>query len=136
MIMKLYVKDLLVGFEGKLKVGSEVLNREISDDDVAKAFGLALKAIRNSQEITLRKMAEDVDIPNPTINRYENGQNLPSLSQAIKIANYFDLSVELMLIMGLTALYDGADIVPFYSVLKNALENSKKENALNRARRK
>ena len=81
-------------------------------------------------------MAEDVDIPNPTISRYENGQNLPSLLQAIKIANYFDLSVELMLIMGLTALYDGADIVPFYSVLKNALENSKKENALNRARRK
>lgn len=134
--MKLYVKDLLIGFDGGLKVKKELLDKEVSDEDIAKAFGMAIKAARSEQNITLRKMAEEVEIPNPTINRYENGQNLPSLLHAIKISNYFDLSVELMLIMGLAALYDGTDIKPYYAQIINALNEIKKKHVLNRAKRK
>ena len=134
--MKLYIKDLLIGFESVVTVKDNILNTEVKEDDIAKAFGLALKEVRKAQGITLRKMSEDIEIPNPTINRYENGQNIPSLLQAVKIANYFHISIELMLILGMTALIENVDIGKFYQQLRYALDEAKKKNIINRARKK
>ena len=134
--MKLYIKDLLIGFESVFTVKDNILNTEVKEDDIAKAFGLALKEVRKAQGITLRKMSEDIEIPNPTINRYENGQNIPSLLQAVKIANYFHISIELMLILGMTALIENVDIGKFYQQLRYALDEAKKKNIINRARKK
>ncbi len=134
--MKLYIKDLLIGFESVFTVKDNILNTEVKEDDIAKAFGLALKEVRKAQGITLRKMSEDIEIPNPTINRYENGQNIPSLLQAIKIANYFHISIELMLILGMTALIENVDIGRYYQQLKGALDEAKKKAIINRARKK
>lgn len=134
--MKLFIKDLLLGYEGIFTVKDDILNTEIKEEDITKAFGLALKEVRKAQGITLRKMSEDIEIPNPTINRYENGQNIPSLLQAIKIANYFHISIELMLILGMTALIENVDIGRYYQQLRGALDEAKKKAIINRARKK
>ena len=134
--MKLFIKDLLLGYEGIITVKDDILSTEIKEEDIAKAFGLALKEVRKAQGITLRKMSEDIEIPNPTINRYENGQNIPSLLQAIKIANYFHISIELMLILGMTALIENVDIGKYYQQLRGALDEAKKKAIINRARKK
>ena len=126
----------MLGYEGIFTVKDDILNTEIKEEDITKAFGLALKEVRKAQGITLRKMSEDIEIPNPTINRYENGQNIPSLLQAIKIANYYHISIELMLILGMTALIENVDIGRYYQQLRGALDEAKKKAIINRARKK
>ena len=62
-----------------------------------------------------------MDIPNPTINRYENGINIPTITQAVKLADYFDLSIELFIAMGLAAIYEDMDIIEQVEKLERAM---------------
>lgn len=49
----------------------------------------ALKQLRISKGIKQRYVAETCEINNNQIRRYEAGENLPSLSHAVKIAEFY-----------------------------------------------
>lgn len=126
--MKIKFKDLLVNIKGQLKHSTDkLLEREFDEMDIAKAFGFAVKSIRKYKNITLVQMEKDLEIPNPTLSRYENGLNIPSMTQAIKISDYFDIGVNLMIIFGLVAIYENADFIPEYQKIMNALNNMNRE---------
>lgn len=82
------------------------IEADINEKDCAIAFGLSLRRLRKFNKISLDKLAEKIEMNNPTLNRYESGYNLPSIFNALKIANYFDTNVEQMIISGLFEMYD------------------------------
>ena len=59
---------------------------------------------------------------NSTLNRYENGLRVPSIAQAIKIADYFGVNIEMMVMMGLAAKEEGTDIGAIYDQIQQGNE--------------
>lgn len=58
---------------------------------------MRLKEIRKSKGITQLKLAMDLNTNQNTISRYETGEREPSLSELIKIADYFHISIDYLL---------------------------------------
>lgn len=56
-----------------------------------------LKEIRKSKGITQLKMAMDLNTNQNTISRYETGEREPSINELIKIADYFNVSIDYLL---------------------------------------
>ncbi|MFB6214090.1 MAG: helix-turn-helix transcriptional regulator [Candidatus Nanohaloarchaea archaeon] len=53
-----------------------------------------LKVFRAKKDITQKKLATEMDVSRQTINAIETGKYNPSLELALKLAEYFDTSVE------------------------------------------
>lgn len=56
-----------------------------------------LKEIRKSKNISQLKMAMDLNTNQNTISRYETGEREPGINELIKIADYFNVSVDYLL---------------------------------------
>lgn len=52
----------------------------------------------NALEINIADMAEDLGIPGPTIYHYINGDSLPNIHKAYLIANYFECTIDDLLL--------------------------------------
>ena len=53
-----------------------------------------MKACRCDIGITQQRMAQDLALDIQSVNRYENGKRDPSLATALRIAAYFNKTVE------------------------------------------
>ncbi|MGL5068430.1 MAG: helix-turn-helix domain-containing protein [Sarcina sp.] len=60
-------------------------------------FGKRLKHLRTSHNFTQDKLAENFSINNTSISRYENGVQFPELDLLIKIADFFNVSLDYLL---------------------------------------
>lgn len=60
-------------------------------------FGSRLKALRISKRLTQEKFANLFYLNKSSISKYEKDKNLPENQLLIKIANYFDVSVDYLL---------------------------------------
>ncbi len=69
----------------------------IWDNFVKGWFWVRLKEIRKKKGISQIKMAIDLNTNQNTISRYENGKREPSISDLIRIADYFDVSIDYLL---------------------------------------
>ncbi|MGN0660485.1 MAG: helix-turn-helix domain-containing protein [Oscillospiraceae bacterium] len=58
---------------------------------------MRIKELRKARNITQLKMAMDLNTNQNTISRYENGEREPGIIELIKIADYFDVSVDYLL---------------------------------------
>ena len=58
---------------------------------------MRLKEIRKSKGISQLKLALEMNTNQNTISRYETGEREPSISELIKIADYFDVSIDYLL---------------------------------------
>lgn len=58
---------------------------------------MRLKEIRKNRGISQLKLALDLNTNQNTISRYETGKREPGLTELIKIADYFDVSVDYLL---------------------------------------
>lgn len=125
--MKIKFQNLILGFDKTLKANDDILNKEYTESEISKAFGHTLKTLRVHKGLSLNELSKEIDIPNPTINRYENGINIPTITQALKIADYFDLSIELFVLFGIVAINENADITPLYDKLNSAIVKVKKK---------
>jgi len=56
-----------------------------------------LRKIRKERGISQLKLAMDLNMSQNTISRYETGEREPGINELIKIADYFDVSVDYML---------------------------------------
>ena len=56
-----------------------------------------LKEIRKSKGISQLKMAMDLNTNQNTISRYETGEREPGINELIKIADYFNVSIDYLL---------------------------------------
>lgn len=76
-------------------------NWEIDEEEMATSLAKALKVIRKYRGYSLKQVSEGTEIPFQTIARYENGENVPSIIQAYKMAHFYDFSINDMFIIGL-----------------------------------
>ena len=58
---------------------------------------MRLKELRKERNITQLKLAMDLNLSQNTISRYETGVREASYSELIKIADYFDVSIDYLL---------------------------------------
>ncbi len=58
---------------------------------------MRLKEIRKAKGISQLKMAMDLNTNQNTISRYETGEREPGINELIKIADYFNVSVDYLL---------------------------------------
>lgn len=58
---------------------------------------MRLREIRKSKNISQLKLAMDLNTNQNTISRYETGEREPGIHELIKIADYFDVSVDYLL---------------------------------------
>lgn len=56
-----------------------------------------LKQIRNSKKLLQTKVAMDLNITQETISSYETGRVFPSSDMLIKLANYYNTSIDYLL---------------------------------------
>lgn len=56
-----------------------------------------LRKIRKEKGISQLKLALDLNTNQNTISRYETGEREPGINELIKIADYFDVSVDYLL---------------------------------------
>lgn len=66
---------------------------ETTEEEMAKAFAKGLKDIRKHKKLTLKQVAEETNIPFPTIARYESGENIPSVIQAFKLSYFYRIEI-------------------------------------------
>ena len=126
--MKLTFRNLTLLFKNYMdpaKIDEKIMEREFTENQIGEAFGIALKALRTHKGYSIDKLAKLVDMQNSTLNRYENGLRVPSIAQAIKIADYFGVNIEMMVMMGLAAKEEGADIGALYDQIQQGNEMMK-----------
>lgn len=58
---------------------------------------MRLREIRKSKGISQMKLALDLNTSQNTISRYETGEREPGLDELIKIADYFNISIDYLL---------------------------------------
>ena len=58
---------------------------------------MRLKEIRKSKGISQLKLAIDLNTNQNTISRYETGEREPGIKELIRIADYFDVSLDYLL---------------------------------------
>ena len=58
---------------------------------------MRLKQLRKARGITQLKMAIDLSMSQNTVSRYENGEREPGISELLRIADYFHVSVDYLL---------------------------------------
>lgn len=58
---------------------------------------MRLKEIRKSKGISQLKLAIDLNTNQNTISRYETGEREPGIVELIKIADYFNISIDYLL---------------------------------------
>ena len=58
---------------------------------------MRIKILRKKKKITQLKMAMDLNMNQNTLSRYENGKREPSITELIKISDYFDVSIDYIL---------------------------------------
>lgn len=57
-------------------------------------FSDRLKELRTSKGLTMEQLGKELDSTKGTISNYENGNKKPSLDMLIKIADYFNVSID------------------------------------------
>ena len=62
-----------------------------------KIFQERLVEQRKLNKLTQRQLADYLQITQPSYIRYENGSSEPSLENLVKLADYFDVSVDYLL---------------------------------------
>lgn len=58
---------------------------------------MRLREIRKSRGISQLKLAMDLNTNQNTVSRYETGEREPGITELIKIADYFNVSVDYLL---------------------------------------
>ncbi|WP_069651000.1 helix-turn-helix domain-containing protein [Caloranaerobacter ferrireducens] len=64
---------------------------------MGKVLGERIKKLRKEKNITQKELAKILNIQNSTLSQYENGINEPSDEIKIKIADFFNVSIDYLL---------------------------------------
>ena len=56
--------------------------------------GERMRTLRESMNLPQKKIAELLNVSQPSINRYEHGQAFPTIELLVKYADYFDVSMD------------------------------------------
>lgn len=132
--MKTKISEILGYYSMILPPRKEIqqyLDIELDEDEICQCFALALKTLRGITKESLNSLSKAVDIPNPSISRYENGLVVPTVPQIIKLIAHFKIPCELFMFCGILKK-QGMDVTQIYSDFVTTIEQSKKQNRAQR----
>ena len=66
----------------------------MKDEDMRKAVGNKLKALRNQKRLTQKELAASLDIGISELNKYESGMHMPPIKKLIQLSNIFDITLD------------------------------------------
>lgn len=66
-------------------------------DNNVKVIFVRIKELRKAKKMTQLKLALELNTSQNTISRYESGEREPSIKDLIKIADFFNVSVDYLL---------------------------------------
>ena len=73
----------------------------ITDEQIKTAFGKSLKELREYLDITQMELSKYTSVPHQSISVYERGQIMPTISQAYRLAAYFHLTIDDLIVYGM-----------------------------------
>ena len=79
----------------------------LNDSDLNRAIGKQIRALRTAKGLTQNELSDLVGIAPSTFIRWEMGQNSPSISGLVSLANFFEVSIH-DLIDGIAAQPSGS----------------------------
>lgn len=56
-------------------------------------IGIFLKELRKEKELTQQQLAEQFNVSNRTVSRWENGNNIPDLSILVELADFYNVDI-------------------------------------------
>ena len=62
-----------------------------------KVMLMRLKELRSARKMTQQRLAMELSMSQNTVSRYENGEREPGLTELVRIADYFDVSLDYLL---------------------------------------
>lgn len=62
-----------------------------------ETFSERLRQLRKDNNITLKELAKEIEVTDATLSRYQNDVRKPNIDIIIKIANYFEVSIDYLL---------------------------------------
>ena len=62
-----------------------------------KRFGEKLRILRNRQGLTLRQLAEMLDVSHSYIGQMEREEKIPNVEMVLKISRIFDISTDVLI---------------------------------------
>ena len=75
----------------------DILNIPLWDNNVNEVVYMRLKELRKQRGISQVKLAIDLSMSQNTISRYETGSHEADYKTLIKIADYFNVSIDYLL---------------------------------------
>ena len=64
---------------------------------MSRGDGMRLRELRKARGISQLKLAMDLNTSQNTVSRYETGEREPGIGELIKIADYFEVSIDYLL---------------------------------------
>jgi len=71
----------------------------MQDEDIRKAFGMRLKALRKQKGWTQKELANQIDIRFAQLNKYECGMHIPPIEKLVQLGDVLGVTLD-YLIMG------------------------------------
>ena len=62
-----------------------------------KRFGEKLRYLREQQGLTLRQLADELEVSNGYISRMEMGHKIPNVTMVLKVADFFEADINQLL---------------------------------------
>ena len=59
-----------------------------------KRIGSFLRELRKEKELTQGQLAEQLNVSDRTVSRWENGNNMPDLSVLVELADFYDVDIK------------------------------------------
>lgn len=71
-----------------------------SDFNFCDNFAKNLKYLRKKKNISMKELADNIGLSRATLSHYENGNRLPEFESMIKLALYFECSIDELVFHG------------------------------------
>ena len=81
----------------KTRLPSDVLNEPEKWGGILDEFPARLKKMRERQRKSRRVLSELCGLPPDAVRRYERGEAKPSMDALIKLADYFEVSIDYLI---------------------------------------
>ena len=62
-----------------------------------KKIGSFMKELRKGKKLTQEQIAEQFEVSNRTVSRWENGYNMPDLAILMEMADFYDVDLRFLL---------------------------------------
>jgi transcriptional regulator with XRE-family HTH domain len=64
--------------------------------DIKETIGTHIRELREKKRLTQPELAEEINIKRPSITAYEGGNQLPPVDTLVKIADFFNVSLDFL----------------------------------------